>query len=55
MYEVNAEKNPISLDRAALSMTCEGVCRGITGIGKVGRSVDDSGGAREFKNRWIHI
>jgi hypothetical protein len=55
MYEVNAEKNPMSLDLAALSMTCEGVCNGIAGIGRVGRSVDDSGGAREFKNKCIHI
>jgi hypothetical protein len=51
MYEVNAEKNPTSLDLAALSMTCEGVCRGMAGIGRVGRSVEDNGGAREFKKR----
>jgi hypothetical protein len=51
MYDVNAEKNPISLDLVALSMTCEGVCKGIAGIGKVGRPVEDSGGAREFKKR----
>lgn len=55
MYDVNAEKNPTSLDLAALSMTCEGVCKGIAGIGRVGRSVEDRGGAREFKKRWVHI
>lgn len=51
MYDVNAEKNPISLDLAALSMTCEGVCKGMAGIGRVGRSVEERGGASEFKNR----
>lgn len=52
---MKAEKNPVSADLAALSMTCEGGCRGISGICRDGRSEEEKGGASELTNRLSHI
>jgi hypothetical protein len=52
MYDVNAEKKPVSADLTARSITCEGSCRGIAGIGKRERSGDEKGFVREFTKRF---
>lgn len=55
MYEVKAEKKPVSADRATLSMICDGFCRGMAGMDREGRSVEEKDGLREFTKRLIHM
>lgn len=52
---MNALKNPASVERAARSITCDGVCRGIAVIGKDKWLAEANDGIREFTNKLRHI
>lgn len=55
MYDVKAEKNPVSAVLLALSTICEGVCKGMPGIGREDKTVDEKGGTKELTKRLDHI
>jgi hypothetical protein len=54
MYDVNAEKKPVSAFRATRSITCDGVCRGMGDSGKVGKLRGENGVISEFVNKLSH-
>jgi hypothetical protein len=55
MYEVKAEKKPVSAFRATRSMTCEGVCKGMGGRGMAVKLLGEKDGMRELVNRLSHM
>lgn len=62
MYEVNAEKKPVSVDLAALSTICDGDWRGIGGMGRSEMAGAENCGMSELTNRlsqmriiWIFV
>ena len=52
---MKAEKKPVSVVLDALSIICEGLCKGIEGMGSEGMLVDEKGGINELVNRFNHI
>ena len=52
---MNAEKKPVSADLETLSITCEGGCIGMAGMGSGFKEVGEKDGVREFTNRLSQI